>query len=84
MVYSIYIVLFLVVVVWLDGLDPSRSRSTVGTIESLGNIRGWIYLGSGHPFAKGNSRSRGTGKVQMSTQQTAGRPVLSVSFFPSG
>ena len=52
----------------------------VGTIGSLGHIRGWICLGSGHPFAKGNSRSRGTGKVQISTRQAAGRPILPVSF----
>ena len=55
----------------------------VGTIGSFGHIRGWICLGSGHPFAKGHSRSRGTGKVQISTWQAAGRPVLPVRF-PSG
>ena len=42
-----------------------------GTIGSLGNVRGWICLGSGHPFAKVNSRRRGTGKVQISTRQAA-------------
>ena len=51
----------------------------VGTIGSLGHIRAWICLGSGHPFAKGNSRSSGTCKVQTSTRQAAGRPVLPVS-----
>ena len=52
----------------------------VGTIGSLGQIRGWIYFwGSGHPLAKGNSRNRGTGKVQISTREAAGRPVLPVS-----
>ena len=56
----------------------------VGTIGSLGHIRGWICLGFGHPFAKGHSRSTGTGKVPMSTRQAAGRPVLSVSFFLPG
>ena len=34
---------------------------------------------SGHPFARGNSGSRGTGKVQISTWQAAGRLVLPVS-----
>ena len=52
----------------------------VGSIGSLGHIRGWICLGSGHPFAKGNSRSRGTSKVQISTRQAAGRPFLPVTF----
>ena len=52
----------------------------VGTIGSLGHIRGWICLGSGHPLAKGNSRRGGAGKVQLSTRQAVGRPVLPVSF----
>ena len=37
-------------------------------------------FGLGHPFAKGNSRSRGTGKVEIPTRQVAGRSVLPVSF----
>ena len=58
----------------------SKWRSMVGTIGSLGHIRGFICSGSGHPFLKGNSRSRDAGKVQISTRQVAGRPALPVRF----
>ena len=43
-------------------------------------FRGWLCLGSGHPFAKGNSRGRGTGKVQISARQATRWPVLPVGF----
>ena len=65
---------------WLDGLDPSRIRSIAGTVGGLDHTRGWISSGSHHSCAKGNPRSRGTGKVQISTRQAVGRPFLPESF----
>ena len=59
-----------------------KRRSMAGSIGSLGNVRGWICLGSGHRFAKGNSRRRGTGKVRISTRQAARLPFPPVSLPP--